>query len=110
MSSISKTMIATVGNGFVDDMDLLVANDTKVQTSTSTTQSMQQGLDRWELGLRASGGALSANKSHWMLINFEWAGENWKYLSCAKQPAKLKMTDCMGNRVTLQRMESNQAE
>jgi len=45
-----------------------------------------------------------------MLINFEWVGENWKYLSCAKQPAKLKMTEYMGTRVTLQRLESNQAE
>jgi len=56
MSSISKMMITTVGNGFVDDMDLLVADDTMVQTSASTTKSMQEGLDRWELGLRASGG------------------------------------------------------
>jgi len=40
MSSISKTMITTVGNGFVDDMDLLAANDTKLQTTASTTQSM----------------------------------------------------------------------
>jgi len=45
-----------------------------------------------------------------MLINFEWLGENWRYSSCAEQPAKLKMTDYTGNRVTLQRLESNQAE
>jgi len=36
---------------------------------------MQEGLDQWESGLQASGGTLSANKSHWTLINFEWAGE-----------------------------------
>ncbi len=45
-----------------------------------------------------------------MLIDFEWAGDNWKYSSCAVQPANLQMNDYTGNRMTLQRMESNQAE
>ncbi len=57
MSSISKSKIITVGNRFVDDMDLLVADDTKAQSSASITHSMQEGLDRWEQGLRASGGS-----------------------------------------------------
>jgi len=99
-----------VGNRFVDDMDLLVADDTKVQSSDSIAQSMQEGLDQWELGLQASGGALLANKSHWMLINFKWEGENWKYSSCTKQPANLKMNDYMSNCLILQRMEINQVE
>jgi len=59
----------------MDNMDLLAANDTKDHSATSITQSMQEGLDQWELGLRVSGGALSRNKSHWTLINFDWEGE-----------------------------------
>jgi len=55
-SSISKSKIITVGNRFMDDMDLLVADDTKAQSSASIAHSMQEGLDWWEQGLRASGG------------------------------------------------------
>jgi len=110
-SSISKSKIITVGNGFMDDMDLLVVDDMKAQSSASTiAHSMQEGLDQWEQGLRTSGGTLSAIKSHWTLINFEWKGENWKYSSCAEQPATLQMNDHMGNHLQLQRMESHQAE
>ena len=66
-SSVFKSKITTVGNGFVDDMDLLAADDMN-HSVTDIVQSMQEGLDR---GLRASVGALSANKSRWTLIDFE---------------------------------------
>ncbi len=64
-SSVFQSKIKTVGNGFVDNMDLLAANNTKAHSATSIAQSMQEGLDQWELGLWASGGALLANKSCW---------------------------------------------
>jgi len=108
-SSVSRSKITTVGNGFVDDMDLLAANDMN-HSATDLVQSMQEGLDRWESGLRASGGTLSANKSCWTLIDFEWVGDNWKYSLCATQPANLQMNDYTGNWMTLQQMESNQVE
>ncbi len=43
-SSVSKSKITTVGNGFVDDMDLLAANDMN-HSATDIVQSMQEGLD-----------------------------------------------------------------
>jgi len=61
-SSISKSKIITVGNGFMDDMDLLVVDDMKAQSSASTiAHSMQEGLDQWEQVLRASGGGPLSN-------------------------------------------------
>jgi len=45
MSSISKSNVKTVGNGFVDDMDLMAANDTKAHSSPTISQSVQEGLD-----------------------------------------------------------------
>jgi len=49
-SSVSKSTIKMVGNGIVYDMDLLAADDTKAHSSASISQSMQEGLDYWELG------------------------------------------------------------
>ncbi len=53
-SSASKSKITAVGNGFVDDMDLLAADDTN-HSVAAIAQSMQEGLDRWESGLRQVG-------------------------------------------------------
>jgi hypothetical protein len=33
---------------------------------------MQQALDLWEGGIRATGGAIVPEKSHWDLIDFKW--------------------------------------
>jgi len=43
-SSVSKSKITTVGNGFVDDMDLLAADDMN-HSAIDLVQSMQEGLD-----------------------------------------------------------------
>jgi len=47
---------------------------------------MQKTLDLWEKGLHTSSGALSAEKSHWTLIDFGWKNGVWEYLSADKLP------------------------
>jgi hypothetical protein len=47
--------------------------NTTDDTATATTalvREMQQVVDTWEGGLRASGGALVPVKSYWFLIHF----------------------------------------
>jgi hypothetical protein len=57
---------------------------------------MQRSVDRWEGGLRATGGALVPAKSHWYLIDFVWTGKLWQYRTCDKMPGKLSILDTTG--------------
>jgi len=55
-ASISQKHTHVVGFGFVDDVDLLAANDSMEQTQKQVVHSLQGYLDNWELGLWVSGG------------------------------------------------------
>ena len=36
-------------------------------------------VEHWAGGVRATGGAIVAEKSYWYLIDFEWKGNRWHY-------------------------------
>jgi len=55
-ASISQKQTHVVGFGFVDDVDLLAANDSMEQTQEQVVESLQGCLNSWELGLQVSGG------------------------------------------------------
>jgi hypothetical protein len=38
---------------------------------------MQQALDLWDGGIRATGGTIVPERSHWYLIDLKWQQENW---------------------------------
>jgi len=56
VASISQECIHMASFGFVDDMDLLAANDSIEQTQEQVVESLQGCLNSWELGLWVSGG------------------------------------------------------
>jgi hypothetical protein len=62
---------------------------------------MQQALDLWEGGIRATGGVIVSVKSHWYLIDFKWQQGNWRYVTEIEVPAQLCVRDCDGNVATL---------
>jgi len=75
---------------------------------------MQGALNHWEGGLRATGGALSASKSYWYLVDFTWnfRRQSWEYSSIADTPGNL-LIHCVGdntNPVSHQRLEPYEAE
>jgi len=55
-------MVKFVGFGFVDNVDLIAADNTIRCSPTCILQQLQQTLDLWEMGLQTSGGTLSAKK------------------------------------------------
>jgi hypothetical protein len=69
---------------FVNDSDVVHSrSDTNrtddMSAATETlVQEMQQAIDTWEGGLRASGGALVPAKSYWFLIHFIFEKNNSK--------------------------------
>jgi len=99
-----------VGFGFVDDVDLVAANSSIATTPSQIVTTLQQTLDLWEKGLRTSGGALSAAKSRWSLMDFGWKNGKWFYRSVSDVPGRLFMNDVSGQRIQLDRLESWEAE
>ena len=59
--------------------------------------------------MRATGGALRADKSYWYLVHFQWKGDKWQYASIADTPGDLSVRDADGSRVTLERLEPSEA-
>jgi len=111
IASISQKCTHVAGFGFVDDVDLLAANDSMEQTREQVVDSLQGCLNSWELGLRVSGGgALSAHKSHWTLIDFNWDGAFWWYAKVQDYLTQLTMKDASGRWLPLQCLECNEAE
>ena len=71
---------------------------------------MQSSLNMWEGGLRASGGALVPEKSHWYLIKFCWDSEGcMRYATCNDEPATLSVRGPDGQTKSLTRLEPSEA-
>ena len=64
---------------FVDDTDICELPESRDTTLEQVAQSMQEALDVWEGGIRATGGALVPSKSHWYLLDFKWKQGQWAY-------------------------------
>jgi hypothetical protein len=81
ISPISKKTSQIVGYSFVDDTDLLQydARDPKM-TVDETMDNMQSAIDRWEGGLKTTGGAIVPEKSFVYPIAFEFDAQGkWSY-------------------------------
>jgi hypothetical protein len=59
--AISERNLFLVGYAFVDDTDLVCANDVPADQTASL---LQQLLTAWEGGIRTTGGAIMPEKSH----------------------------------------------
>ena len=58
-----------MGYAFVDDTDLVMIPAEQV-TPQEVAHEMQEMLDIWEGGIRATGGAIIPEKLHWYLVDF----------------------------------------
>ena len=64
----------------------------------------------WEGGLRASGGALVPEKSHWYLLQFRWDSEGRvRYATCDEEPATLSVRGPDGTIKPLERLDPAEA-
>ena len=72
---------------------------------------MQEVINTWEGGLRATGGSLSPSKSYWYLIDFKWNTRRlqWEYKTIRDAPGTLHLSLPEGERVALQRHEASTA-
>jgi hypothetical protein len=93
LSALSKISTTLVGFAFVDDTDLI-----------------QNSLNAWEGGIRATGGAIEPKKSHWYLVDFIWKNGNPVYKKVDDIGARLQVRDPAGVVQTLKQLQPWEAE
>ena len=71
---------------------------------------MHASLNHWEGSIRATGGAIVPDKSHWFLIDFVWTHGNWRYARIADSPGQISVRGPDGQYELLQRLEHDAAE
>jgi hypothetical protein len=99
---LSCAGISFVCYAFVDNTDLVHTRPGDKVEGVELIPEMQEAVDHWEGGLRATGGALVPSKSHRYLIDFQWKNGSWHYQSKAD-------SDHTEARVPLERVEMSEA-
>jgi hypothetical protein len=86
---ICQRAVEIVGFAFVDDTDLIHANQDRKITTQRTLQEAQKALLLWENLLHATGGALAPEKSYWYLVEVVRKQGKWTYQREKDQPFDL---------------------
>lgn len=81
---------------FVDDTNLPQTASNVNTSAIDTLPIIHGGINTWEGGLKAMGGALVPSKSYWYLIDFEWKNNQWQYIIKDNAPAELSIRDANG--------------
>jgi len=97
---------------FVDDTDTIHSLTDPSAEYPEAVKGMQDALNTWEGGLRATGGALSAGKSYWYLLSMKWnqSRQRWQYQTIDATPSQLTILGTSAHRTTLTRHECSHAE
>ena len=109
ISPMSKELSHIVGFAFVDDTDLITFNMQidNVDWDDITTQ-MQEAINRWEGGLKTTGGAIVPTKSWIYPIKFTFDDKGKaSYQTCQDINCDFSVTDEHGDRVPLQSFDAN---
>ena len=109
ITPISKTSNLIVAFAFVDDTDLISFNISGHNTTCNEVmESLQQSIDHWEGGLKATGGAINPSDTWVFPINFVFDDKgDWKYDSVENIGAEFSVLDCNNVRTTLDQHEAS---
>ena len=108
-ATISGDRLEFVGFAFVDDADLIETARSTLETVQEVAVRMQSSLTAWEGGLRATGGAIVPEKSHWYMIDFVWKDGSWRYASLEETNFELQVKDCEGHLKTIELLAASDA-
>jgi hypothetical protein len=79
-------------------------------TAEEVLEKIQEGLNTWEGLVRASGGALSNDKSCWWYIDFNFDHKSdWRYQKIEELEGKLTAIDIDGTGKALKRLDVNES-
>ena len=111
MTALTASVVQFVCFAFVDDADVVHTAKDVDTTGYIVLQEMQQAIDHWEGGLKATGGALVPEKSYWYLIDFIWTGDRWRYATIDDIPGNISINNVDDEgRAILQRYEASVAQ
>jgi hypothetical protein len=95
-SPISQDTLQFIGYAFVDDTDVI---ESKLNRNyAEVVKNLQQAVDTWEGGLKATCGAIVPEETFWYLIDFKWNSGSWYYKSIDDCPGTIYINDIDGNR------------
>ena len=93
--AITKKTIRFVAFSFVDDTDQIQTNEQGLDWE-EVVRDLQRGVNTWEGGLRATGGAIVPQKCFWYLIDHKWTDGKPELATIQKRPAILTVKDRFG--------------
>jgi hypothetical protein len=108
-TAISGGNVHFVAYAFVDDTDLCTTLQDPKATGAQVARTMQETLNLWEGGIRATGGAIEPSKTYWYLMDYKWREGEWRYSTETECPAVLTVRDCNGQLQTLDRLSPSEA-
>ena len=110
ITAISKQHSHIVGYSYVDDTDLLqIDMRDKTITIGQTLEKMQEAINRWEGGLKMSGGAIVPQKSFVYPIGFQFNNQGkWKYSTTEEIDFEFTVKDEKDITQQLQKVESSE--
>ncbi len=99
LAPLSLSLTVFVCYAFVDDTDVIHVGHSEEVPGEQVAKEMQEVVNCWEWGLRASGGTLVPSKSHWYLIDFVWRNKKWQYRTEKEEmPGSLWVADTCGSK------------
>jgi hypothetical protein len=108
-AAMTATTVVFAGFLFVDDTDLIAFSESKDDSFPQVTARLQQAVQAWHGGLRASGGALKPEKCSWSIADFTWSEGKWKYATVNDTPGDIVIPDLEGHLQPITRLESWEA-
>ena len=110
-SPLSKEAICFVGCSFVDDTDLLQTSPSLGESVHQFQHRMQQAINAWSSGLRATGGALVPHKSWIYPIEFSFdAKGDYTYTPINQLDLQFTVPDSQQQRCPLEQINPNEAK
>lgn len=95
----------------MDDTDTIHTGQNIDTPGNKIIEKFQEVMNRWEGGLRATGGALVPSKSFWYLIDFHWLGSEWRYKTINEVPGSIQVRSTDGTSTeVLQQYEPSHSE
>jgi hypothetical protein len=109
-AAISGDTLRIAGLSYVDNADLTQSTTPTATTAEEVLEKIQEGLNTWECLIRASGGALSNDKSYWWYIDFTFDNKgDWRYKKMEELEGELTAIDIDGTRKALKRLDFNES-
>lgn len=108
-AALSDTAISYVGFIFVDDATIGCSHPS--WSRDTVVAKAQSALTLWEDTLRATGGAVSPEKTFWYLLDYVWSpdGDSWKYATQAQFPFALQVRNSAQHFQQIDRLDPSEA-